>query len=195
MVDSDDPDTIIERLQPIADIAPLLDHSVGLTSYDQVMESMLSEAPQQGQGEPHSHSGLIRHITPAFAKDAAALLEAGSAYFFQIRSVGRGGVRCARRRDRVRVAERELLGRSLRHPVLQLDPWWEKLIPHMEGMYFSFESATGPEVLARAFPPEHLARLRTLKRRYDPTGLFRDNFFIDPEAAEGADDRAVDGAA
>jgi FAD/FMN-containing dehydrogenase len=35
-------------------------------------------------------------------------------------------------------------------------------------------------VLARAFPPAHLARLRELKRRYDPTGLFRDNFFIDP---------------
>ncbi|MGH3167003.1 MAG: LLM class flavin-dependent oxidoreductase, partial [Trebonia sp.] len=50
------------------------------------------------------------------------------------------------------------------------DDWWEKLLPHMEGMYLSFESVTGPEVLARAFPPAHLARLRSLKRRYDPTG-------------------------
>ena len=37
-----------------------------------------------------------------------------------------------------------------------------------------------------AFPPGHLAKLRALKRRYDPTGLFRDNFFIDPGATDDA---------
>ena len=117
------------------------------------MVGSLSEAPQQGQGEPHSHSGLIRHITPAFAKDAAALLEAGAAYFFQIRSVG-GAVSDV-------PADATAYGwRDANFSVVAfgsrssgLDPWWEKLIPHMEGMYFSFESATGPEVLARAFPP------------------------------------------
>ena len=87
-VDSDDPDTIVRQLQPIAGIAPLLDHSIGLTGYDQIMESTLSEAPQQGQGEPQAHSGLARHLTPAFANDAAALLEAGASYFFQVRAVG-----------------------------------------------------------------------------------------------------------
>ena len=34
--------------------------------------------------------------------------------------------------------------------------------------------------LARAYPPGHLARLRQLKHRYDPNGLFRDNFYIPP---------------
>jgi FAD/FMN-containing dehydrogenase len=48
-------------------------------------------------------------------------------------------------------------------------------------MYLSFESDTGPENLAVAFPPAHLTRLRGLKRTYDPSGLFRDNFFIDPD--------------
>jgi len=33
------------------------------------------------------------------------------------------------------------------------------------------------------FPPGYLTRLRTLKRRYDPTGLFRGNFYIDPAGA------------
>jgi alkanesulfonate monooxygenase SsuD/methylene tetrahydromethanopterin reductase-like flavin-dependent oxidoreductase (luciferase family)/FAD/FMN-containing dehydrogenase len=186
VVDSDDPDTIVKQLQPIADIAPLLDHSIGLTSYDQIMESTLSEAPQQGQGEPQAHSGLARHLTPAFAKDAAALLEAGASYFFQIRAVG-GAVSDV-------PADATAYGwRDANFSVVafgngssRLDTWWEKLIPHMEGMYYSFESATGPEVLARAFPPGHLAKLRALKRRYDPSGLFRDNFFIDPGAADGA---------
>ncbi|GAB2957623.1 LLM class flavin-dependent oxidoreductase [Nonomuraea fastidiosa] len=48
------------------------------------------------------------------------------------------------------------------------------------GAYLSFETDTGPQALARAFPPGHLRRLRELKRRWDPTGLFRDNFPIDP---------------
>ena len=59
---------------------------------------------------------------------------------------------------------------------------WADLVPHLEGMYLSFETDTGPDVLARAFPPAHLARLRRLKATWDPTGLFRDNFFIAPDA-------------
>ena len=46
---------------------------------------------------------------------------------------------------------------------------------------------TAKVIVARAFPPAHLARLRALKRRYDPSGLFRDNFFIAP----ARDDEAV----
>src|SRR5262249_26952975 len=78
LADSDDPDPIVERLRPVAGVAPLLDQSIALTSYDQIMQAMLSEAPQQGHGEPHSHSGLIRHLTRAFGQDAAALLDAGA---------------------------------------------------------------------------------------------------------------------
>jgi alkanesulfonate monooxygenase SsuD/methylene tetrahydromethanopterin reductase-like flavin-dependent oxidoreductase (luciferase family) len=180
VVDSADPLAIIERLQPIADVAPLVDQSVGLAGYDQIMQAMLDNGPQQGQGEPHAHSGLIRHITPAFAADAAAMLAAGASYFFQLRSVG-GAVSDV-------PADATAYGwRDANFSVVAfgtrssgLDPWWERLLPHLEGLYLSFESATGPDVVARAFPPAHLARLRELKRRYDPTGLFRDNFFVDP---------------
>lgn len=180
VVDSADPDTIIERLQPIADIAPLVNQSVGLARYDQIMQAMLDNRPQQGQGEPHAHSGLIRHITPAFAADAAAMLESGATYFFQLRAVG-GAVSDVPADATAygwRDANFSVVAFGTRHS--GLDPWWERLLPHMEGLYLSFESATGPEVVARAFPPRHLARLTELKRRYDPTGLFRDNFFIDP---------------
>jgi alkanesulfonate monooxygenase SsuD/methylene tetrahydromethanopterin reductase-like flavin-dependent oxidoreductase (luciferase family)/FAD/FMN-containing dehydrogenase len=180
VVDSADPDTIIERLQPIADIAPLVDQSVGLAGYDQIMQAMLDNGPQQGQGEPHAHSGLIRHITPAFAADAAAMLESGASYFFQLRAVG--GAVSDVPADATAYGWRDANFSAVAFGTRRsgLDPWWERLLPHMEGLYLSFESATGPEVVARAFPPSHLARLRELKRRYDPTGLFRDNFFIDP---------------
>src|SRR6202044_1700811 len=140
----DDPDPISERLQPIAGIAPLLDQSVALTSYDQIMNSMLSEAPQQGQGEPHSHSGLIRPLTPAFGQDTATLLDAGASYFFQIRAVGGAvsdvpsGATAYGWRD----ANFSVVAFGTRSS--GLDRWWETLTPHMEGMYLSFESATGP---------------------------------------------------
>ena len=112
--------------------------------------------------------------------DAAALLEGGASYFFQLRAVG-GAVSDVPADATAygwRDANFSVVAFGTRHSGLY--PWWERLLPHMEGLYLSFESATGPEVVARAFPPRHLARLTELKRRYDPTGLFRDNFFIDP---------------
>jgi alkanesulfonate monooxygenase SsuD/methylene tetrahydromethanopterin reductase-like flavin-dependent oxidoreductase (luciferase family)/FAD/FMN-containing dehydrogenase len=186
VVDSDDPETIIGRLQPFAQVAPLLDQSVALATYDQVMGALFSDAPQQGQGEPLSHSGLAAHLTPELAADAAALLDAGASYFFQVRAVG-GAV------ADVPAEATAYAGRSANFSVAAfgtrasgLDGWWTRLEPHFDGMYLSFESATGPDALARAFPPAHLARLRALKRRYDPNGLFRDNFFVDPAADDGA---------
>jgi FAD/FMN-containing dehydrogenase len=183
VVDSADPDTIIGRLQPVADIAPLVDQSVALAGYDQIMQAMLDNGPQRGQGEPRSHSGMIRHLTQAFAADAAAMLKAGASYFFSIRAVG-GAV------SDVPAAATAYAWRDANFSVAALgtrssglDQWWDKLLPHMEGAYLSFETATGPDAVARAFPPGHLARLTELKRRYDPTGLFRDNFFIDPGTA------------
>ena len=187
MVDSDDPDTVLERLRPVAAVAPLVDQSVALASYDEVMAAFVQDGPQQGQGEPLAHSGLIGHLTPEFAAQAAALLESGATYFFQIRAVG-GAVSDVPSDATAygwRDANFSVVAFGTR--ASGLDAWWERLLPHFEGMYLSFESALGPEVVARAFPPAHLRRLRALKRRYDPTGLFRDNFFIAPAEAEDTD--------
>ena len=180
VVDSDQPDAIVERLQPFVAVAPLLDQAVALATYDEVMGALFDESPQQGQGEPLSHSGLAEHLTPELSAETAAVLDAGASYFFSIRAVG-GAVADV-------PADATAYGwRSANFSIAAfgtrasgLDAWWSRLEPHMEGMYLSFESAIGPEVVARAFPPAHLERLRDLKRRYDPTGLFRDNFFIDP---------------
>jgi alkanesulfonate monooxygenase SsuD/methylene tetrahydromethanopterin reductase-like flavin-dependent oxidoreductase (luciferase family) len=188
VVDSDDPDTVIARLQPIADTAPLLQQNVVLTTYDQVMTLFSSDEPQQGQGEPRAHSGLAEHLSPALAAEVARLLDDGTSYFFSIRAVG-GAV------SDVPSSATAYAGRSAAFSLAafgadtRFDDAWERLVPHFVGSYLSFETGTGPLWLERAFPPAHLARLRALKRRYDPTALFRDNFAITPEAA------AVDGPA
>ena len=87
VVDSDDPDTIIEQLQPLADTAPLLDQAVQLVPYASIMAN-LQPGDQHGQGEPVGRSALVEHITPEFAKAAAELLDRGEVYWFQVRSVG-----------------------------------------------------------------------------------------------------------
>jgi FAD/FMN-containing dehydrogenase len=186
VVDSDQPSTVVERLQPILDVDRVANQSVVLASYAEVIGAFFEEgATQQGQGEPHSHSALVRHLDAEVSGELAELLESGASHFFTIRSVG-GAVADVAAADTAygwRDANFSLV--AFGSPNSGIDRWWASLQPHFEGMYLSFESDTGPDSLARAFPPAHLTRLRELKRRFDPTGLFRDNFFIDPDEPVG----------
>jgi hypothetical protein len=187
VVDSGDPDTVVARLQPIADVAPLVQQHVALTTYDQVMGLFGSDEPQQGRGEPHSHSGLADHLSPALAAEVAALLDTGASYFFSVRAVG-GAVSDVASEATAYAGRGAAFSLAAFGGGASFDEAWERLVPHLSGSYLSFETGTGPVWLERAFPPAHLARLRELKRRYDPTGLFRDNFPIDPagEQASGS---------
>lgn len=180
LVDDSDPDGVIDALQPLADVAPLVEQQVAMTTYSTVLDAFFRDAPQGGQGEPRAHSGLAEHLTPELSAAIAALLEAGASYFFQIRTVGgaAGDVPAAATAYGWRQANFSLAAMGTARS--GLDAHWATLLPRLTGLYLSFETDTGPEVLARAFPPENLARLEELKRRYDPDGLFRDNFFIAP---------------
>lgn len=176
VVNSPDPDTIIERLQPFAQLGPLVQQSVQLAPYAAVMANA-SDAMHDGQGEPHFRSGLLAHLDAATAEDAAALIRSGSAPWFQLRSVG--GAVAEVPEEATAYAHRNAnfsvtsIGRSANFERL-----WGALEAHFEGLYLSFETRTGPEVTAAAFPPATLERLRAVKRRVDPDGLWRDNFFV-----------------
>jgi FAD/FMN-containing dehydrogenase len=184
VIDSDDPETILARLQPFARIAPLYDQQVMIIPYAGLMANA-AQGYHQGQGEPVGHSGLIRHLTPAFAAEAARLIQAGASSFFQIRSVG--GAVADVPPDATAYANRaanfqvDAFGSRRR-----LDPMWEPLREHFEGMYLSFETDRSIERLHDAFPPPTLRRLRELKARYDPDNVFRDNFNIAPRAIASA---------
>ena len=179
MVDSSDPDTIIDRLQPLANIAPLVDQSVQLVPYAAVMANA-QDAPHSGQGEPQFRSGLVDHITPEFAHAAAAVLDSGSTPFFQIRSVG-GAVNdvaadataYAHRTANFSVAA--VGGSTTFHRL------WDVMEPVFSGLYLSFDTDGSAARVSVAFPGETLTRLRVLKRQLDPTNLFRDNFNITQE--------------
>ncbi|HEY9307150.1 MAG TPA: LLM class flavin-dependent oxidoreductase [Microbacterium sp.] len=181
VVDSDDPDTIIARLQPFAELAPLVQQSVQLTTYAQIMGNA-DLGPQHGAGEPHSRSGLIEHVTPAFAAAAARMLQSGAVPFFQLRAVG--GAVADMAEDATAYAHRSAnfsVAALGSHPD-RLDAQWRALAAHVEGMYLSFDSSERPERIAEAFPPATLARLRAIKAAYDPACVFRDNFAVEPAA-------------
>jgi len=177
VVDSDDADTVIERLQPLADLAPLLQQSVQLLPYARVMANA-QRGHHDGRGEPRSRSGLLEHITPAFAAAVEEMLASGEVHFFQIRSVG--GAVADVPADATAYAHRTANFSivALGSRAEELNRLWDGLAEHFTGLYLSFDTDLRPERLTDAFPVETLVRLRLLKARYDPENVFRDNFNI-----------------
>lgn len=184
VVDSDDPDTIIERLQPIAGAAPLFDQAIQLMPYESLMANNVQAAAHNAQGEPHSRSGLVGHLSAEFSAAAARMMDSGDVYWFQLRAVG-GAV------ADVPPGATAYANRSANFSVVamgssgdRLDAAWSQLYEYFDGLYLSFESGTHSDRIHDAFPPATIERLRMLKTTYDPENVFRDNFNIEQAALD-----------
>lgn len=177
LVDSSDPDTILERLQPFADIAPLVNQSVTLAPYASVIAGA-SDPTHRGSGSPTFRGGLVEHLTPELSEELARMQHTGRVTFFQVRAVG--GAVADVPEDATAYAHRSAnfaLSSLSRYPDW-INEQWDALEQHLLGVYLSFEADPRGDRVERAFPPATLARLRGLKERIDPTGLFRDNFAL-----------------
>lgn len=181
VVNEHDPNIVVERLQPFAALAPMANQSVQMVPYAALLELPAGGEQQHGRGEPHGHAGLARHLDGDVSQALAELLASRSSFVLSIRSAG--GAVAKQSSDSAAYAWRDanFLIAMLGSGTGEVEQRWADLVPHLEGMYLSFETDTGPDVLTRAFPPDHLSRLRQLKATWDPTGLFRDNFYIAPE--------------
>jgi hypothetical protein len=65
---SDDADTIVDRLRPIAAVAPPLDYAIQILPYPTLVNA--PQAPHNGRGEPLTRSALVDHITPEVKEGA-----------------------------------------------------------------------------------------------------------------------------
>lgn len=177
----DDAQAAVEALEPMLGVAPVLDQRAQLTPYPGIVGPVAKH--HDGGAPPVSRSGLLRTMTPQAAADLGRVLESGEAMLLQLRATGGAANDVAP--DATAYAHRSaafsataFAGRSGR---TGLDDVWDRLAyPHMDGLYLSFETDPRPERLLDAFPPATLARLRALKRTYDPDHVFDQNFPIDP---------------
>ena len=171
-------------LEPFLTVAPVLDQRASLAPYSAVLP--VADAAHTGAGGGAFRSGLVEHLTPWATERLADLLDSGDAMLVQLRSVG-GAVNDVPA-DATAYAHRtqnfSVSAVGSKRRVASLDRRWEELGEDMDGLYLNFETRTGPEVLAQAFPEPTLSRLRALKSLYDPENVFAQNFPI-PPAADG----------
>ena len=176
VVHSDDPDVVIDRLQPLAEIAPLVDQSVQIKPYSAVIANV-QPGDQHGQGEPFSRSGLIDHLSPDFGALSAELLDRGLSYFYAIRSVGGAVAEVPQDATAYSTRSANFSVAALGTARSGLNEYWdERMKPLMDGLYLSFETSLSPTRFADTWSPSALARLRALKAEWDPEGVLRDNF-------------------
>ncbi len=181
LVDSSDPDTILERLRPFAELAPLLDQSVVLAPYSAVISNAHGES-NRGVGEPAARGGLVEHVTPELARELERMLRTGRVHFCSARAVG--GAVSDVPEDATAYAHRSanFALSAMSGDAGWLNETWDALEEHVMGVYLSFEADPRGDRVERAFPPATLDRIRALKARVDPDGLFRDNFAVlEPE--------------
>ncbi|GAB7045867.1 LLM class flavin-dependent oxidoreductase [Catenuloplanes indicus] len=180
VVGSDDQDEVVQRLTPLLGLAPLADRSVRLVPYHALLTGAPEGPAPHGRHEPVSHAGLVRHLTRGTGEAIAGLLASDGRFALSIRSAGGAVADTAADATAYAWRDANFLIAALGGGTPGYDDAWRRLATGFEGTYLSFETDTGPDALARAFPPAHLHRLRGLKREWDPAGLFRDNFAITP---------------
>ena len=183
VVHSEQPEEIRELLAPFAAVGQLAQQSAQVVPYSHVIDNVYP-GPHRGVGEPHARAAVVRHITADLARGFAELLASGEAFYFQIRALGGAVADVPAEATAYAHRDANFLPGALGRSRDGMNREWDRLRPNFDGLYPSFESDDRPGRLAEAFPPATLARLRGLKRSYDPHNVFRDNFNIDPAGVD-----------
>ncbi|KRD45145.1 FAD-linked oxidase [Cellulomonas sp. Root930] len=180
---NDDTGAAIGALEQFLDLAPVLQQQAQLVPYAATVAAQHGQ--QTGGADSAARGGLVEHVTPDLAALLSELLAAGDADMLQLRAVG-GAVNDmdpAATAYAHRTQNFSLLASARGSRRAQIDTWWDRLAPHLRGVYLSFETNQSPARVAEAFPPETLARIARLKALYDPEHVFDGNFGVAPLAS------------
>ena len=181
----DDTDAAVVALERFLDLAPVLQQQAQLVPYAATVAAHHGE--HTGGSAPATRGGLVEHVTPGLADLLGDLLASGDADMVQLRAVGGAvnDVDPAATAYAHRTQNFSLLAAARGSRRAQIDAWWERLAPHLHGVYLSFETNQSPDRVAEAFPPTTLARIGRLKALYDPDHVFAGNFGVAPTRADG----------
>lgn len=176
---SDDTDAAVRQLEQLAEAGPVLEHQAYALPYSGVIRPVGKH--HSGGGDPAARSGLVTHLDTEVSQAFEKVATSGTAYFLQIRATGGATHDLAPDETAYPHRHQNFLLTAISASQSKLDSLWDAtMAPHTEGLYLSFDTDTRPERLLDAFGAPHLARLRRLKRSYDPDNLFRANFPIPP---------------
>lgn len=148
-----------------------------LTPYAAVVAA--TDAPHSGQQKAWTHTGLADHLDPVLAGRLEGLVRDGFGEMLQLRSAG-GAINDVPPEATAYVHRHQNFSVTAvaRHDRAGFDAAWDPVRASMDGVYLSFESDHTPERVLDAFPPATLERLRTIKRAWDPDGIFDQNFDV-----------------
>jgi alkanesulfonate monooxygenase SsuD/methylene tetrahydromethanopterin reductase-like flavin-dependent oxidoreductase (luciferase family) len=172
----DDTTAAVDALTPLLEVGPLLDQQAQLAPYAALLPA--HDDRHDGGQDPLVSNGFAVHLTPDLSRRLADGLSTRVAPWLAIRAVG----------GAVNDVDPAATAFPHRHQAFNVSSiggherdfhgHWDDLRPHLEGLYLSFETDRRAERLQDAFPGDTLTRLRELKARYDPDGVFDQNFPI-----------------
>ncbi|GAA1072441.1 LLM class flavin-dependent oxidoreductase [Tsukamurella spumae] len=181
MVASSDPDQVRQRLVPFTELAPVYDVQAVIAPYAAIMGSLPDDEDgggQQGGGELVSRSALVPELDAGVVTSLATMLERRVVWVVAIRAMG-GAISDVPVGDTAfahRDAGFQIFARGAR--LAQVDGAWDQLSQSAVGTYIGFDSDERPERINAAYPDLTLAKLREIKKTYDPRNLFHDNFDV-----------------
>jgi FAD/FMN-containing dehydrogenase len=183
----DDTQAAVDALTPLLDVGPVLDQQAQLAPYAAILPA--HDNRHDGGQDPLVSNGFAVTLTPDISRRLADGLDTRVAPWLAIRAVG----------GAVNDLDPSATAYAHRHQAFNVSSvgghesdfhgYWDGLRPHLDGLYLSFETDRRAQRLQDAFPGETLNRLRELKERYDPEGVFDQNFPITPSPAHAVPSR------
>jgi hypothetical protein len=183
-----------EMVKPLRRFGPVVD-AVRPASYVQ-LQTAQDRGSQHGRGY-YERSGFLTRIVPELIDAAVDRMESADVPGARILFTGD----CAGAFNRVARDATAFWNRDARSALIVQSLWedprdtaasgahmrwaretFERLSPHTQGFYVNTIAADDPAQRVRATYGDNYTRLLALKRRYDPTNLFRRNANIDPGA-------------
>ncbi len=174
-----DTEAAVSELERLAEAGPLLGHQGYVLPYSGVVQP--AEKHHTGGGSPAVRSGLVTHLDGDVSRAFERMAQSGLSYFLQIRATGGASHDLAPDATAYPHRHQNFVLTAMGAAQPALDAAWDaEVAPYADGLYLSFDTDTRPERLLDAFGEANLARLRRVKRAYDPDNVFRANFPIQP---------------